>query len=112
MEIMKNKCPYCERRIWGLIFPNQKWLGMELYPRKDKGACPHCKKPIILNSRYLKFHFLGWLCFAMGMPLPFFFSNSFIDSYEYRLFFLVLFIVLIMVSFCVQMYDKNPDNDI
>ena len=104
---MKVRCPYCQKKIWGQVYPNQKWLGLDLYPRKDKGVCPHCHKSVIFSKRYLYLHFIGWFCFAIAVPLPFFFPNTIIGSFGFRLIFSVFFVIFVSASFCVSMYAKK-----
>ena len=105
---MRNQCPYCEKRICGAIFPNKKWLGMDLCPRKDKGQCPHCGCPIAFNSRYFWLWAIGWLSFMLGILIPSI-SNGIVPvTMALRICLFLLFVVSILVSLLgIDMFVKK-----
>jgi DNA-directed RNA polymerase subunit RPC12/RpoP len=105
---MRNQCPHCGKRIWNTVFPNQKWIGMDLYPRKDKGQCPHCSSPILFNPKYLWLWALGWFSFIAGALIPGILSSVYPVPMVLRVALFLLFVTLILVSlFGVNMYARK-----
>lgn len=104
---MKSDCPHCEKPIRGLVFPDQKWLGMKLYPRNDKGRYPHCDRSIAFNPRFLSLWIPGWLSFTGACLMPVLASDMDEGSATLRTFLFLVFVLFIPVSlFGTTMYKK------